>query len=117
MNIYEIRCRCANYESYEAREDYEMAIGFYATKELAENAVKNLDILKVSKFEFPKLIKEYTEQDLNERNPYRNTDVSRKYIRGAQISDADDEEDEDLKLSWKLWDFYFEIIEHELIGS
>lgn len=117
MKIYEIRCRCANYESYEAREDYETAIGFYAAKELAENAVKNLDILKVSKFEFPKLIKEYDEQELYERNPMRNTDTSRKYIRGAQISDADDEEDEDLKLPWKLWDLYFEVIEHELIGS
>ena len=117
MKIYEILCRCANYEPYEAHEEYEMEIGFYATKELAENAVKNLDILKVSTFRFPKLIKEYTKRDLYERNPIRHIGASRRYIRGAQISDADDEEDEALERPWKLWDIYFEISEHELIES
>lgn len=124
MKIYELHCRCKNHGSYEDQHEYDMAINFYATKELAESAAKDLDALKASKFEYPKLVKEYTKQDLDKVNARAHYDgdisdmpLCHNYIRAVQILDAYSERYQDLEVPWNLWDFYYEIIEHELIGG
>ena len=123
MTIYELRCNAHNLGKYEDYCSFEKSIEFYATKELAENSVSNLDILQISGFEFPKLIKVLTQQELDAENGmgyYASAKsdelLHHNYVRGAQILDACDDRD-DFMSPFDTWCFLFEVVEHELIGS
>ena len=131
MKIYELRYTCHNFGTYEDHCSFEKSTGFYVTKELAENALSNLDILQISDFEFPKLIKELDQRELDEKNrmgyyiPAKSDLlVYHNYIRGAKILDACDDIElvkvvlsDDYIPPLDTWCFLFEVVEHELIGS